>query len=136
VPGYHADLTALSLDRPNMTPFSTPPPRRSTPPPGRGGPDHGWRPGRLPRRPVPDLDYPALAAEVRDMARRLARIVLDKTGQMNKRPVFHTNTVDAARALFRRNPPCPPRPSSSTASNAIPSSRNAKAASAPRKSTA
>ncbi len=74
VPGYHADLTALSLDRPNMTPLFNAPSQAVyaatgaevvlTMVEGRVV----YRDGRF-----PDLDYPALAAEVRNMAGRLAQ---------------------------------------------------------------
>ncbi|MFZ5810635.1 MAG: amidohydrolase [Thermodesulfobacteriota bacterium] len=73
-PGYHADLTALSLERPNMTPLfnaaslavyaATGAEVVLTMVAGRVV----YRDGRF-----PDLDYPALAAEVRDMAGRLAQ---------------------------------------------------------------
>ncbi|QLA19119.1 amidohydrolase [Desulfolutivibrio sulfoxidireducens] len=72
-PGRHADLAALSLDRPNMTPLHNAPSQAVyaasgaevvlTMVAGRVV----YRDGRF-----PDLDYPALAAEVRDMARHLA----------------------------------------------------------------
>ncbi len=72
-PGYHADLTALSLERPNMTPFFNAPSQAVyaatgaevvlTMVAGR----IVYRDGRF-----PDLDVSALAAEARDMARHLA----------------------------------------------------------------